>query len=664
MDKLTEMKNLITELNTASDAYYNGKNVLMSDAEFDLKLKHLEELEKELHTVLANSPTVNVGAPVLNSLEKVKHEHKPMLSLAKVHSAEEVVKFAKGEELIAMVKLDGLSVRLIYEDGILKKACTRGDGETGSLITEHAKQFKNIPLKIDRLGTYVIDGEAIITDEDFSAINDSLPKGTEKYKNSRNLASGTLALLDTSIVKERKITFVAWDVIVGSGEKTILKKLREADKLGFDIVPYAYNCNQHAIKLNEKDIDEINTYILNMAKDDGYLCDGVVWKINNVYYGESLGRTEHHFNLGRAWKPSITSYPTKLIDVEWTMGKTGSLCPTIITEPVEIEGTSISKASVHNVSVFKDFEFTKGCTCYLYKANLIIPQCERVENNTGELFEVPSICPICGAPTEIRKDGIAEVLYCTSNSCSGKMLGKLKAFVSKQGMDIDGLSESTLDLLISRGYISCFKDLYHLHEYKTELSGLPRMGVKSVSKLLKSIEHSRKVDLAHFLTSFSIPGVGVSTAKDIAAYCKGYIDNFIFITSNTILEYMCINGIGTTVIDSLDSWWDSNADVVFELLEEVEIIVPEEKTETNTSGIDLSGKSFVITGALNHFENRDKLKELLESLGAKVSSSVSKNTFALICNDKDSNTGKSKKAKDIGVNVWTEDELLEYIKTN
>lgn len=664
MDKLTEMKNLVAELNNASDAYYNGKDVLMSDAEFDLKLKHLEELEKELYTVLANSPTVNVGAPVLNSLEKVKHEYKPMLSLAKVHSAEEIVKFAKGEELIAMVKLDGLSVRLIYEDGILAKACTRGDGEIGSLITEHAKQFKNIPLKIDRLGTYVIDGEAIITDEDFAAINNSLPKGIEKYKNSRNLASGTLALLDTSIVKERKITFVAWDVIVGSGEKTILKKLREADKLGFDIVPYAYNCSQHAIRLNEKDIDEINTFILNMAKDDGYLCDGVVWKLNNVYYGESLGRTEHHFNLGRAWKPSIISYPTKLIDVEWTMGKTGSLCPTIITEPVEIDGTSVSKASVHNVSVFKDFKFTKGCTCYLYKANLIIPQCERVENNIGELIEVPSICPVCGAPTEIKKDGVAEVLYCTSNSCSGKILGKLKAFVSKQGMDIDGLSEATLQLLLDRGFISSFKDIYHLSDYKAKLSSLPKMGSKSVKKLLDAIEDSRRTTLDKFLASLSIPLVGKSTARDIAKYCHGNVDEFTFIMENTSLEFAAINGVGVTAVESIDDWWFENRDMFYELLEELHIEVPEEKTEINTSGANLNSATFCITGKLTHFTNRDALIQSIESHNGKYLSSVSSKLNYLINNDKTSTSGKNKKALENNVKIISESDYLAMIGEN
>lgn len=661
MDKITEMRILVSELNAASDAYYNGKEILMSDAEFDLTLKHLEKLEKELYTVLANSPTVNVGAPVLNTLEKVKHEYKPMLSLAKVHSAEEVVKFANGEELIAMVKLDGLSCRLTYEDGNLVKAETRGDGDTGNLITEHAKQFKNIPLKIDRSGTYVIDGEAIITDEDFAAINDALPKGTEKYKNSRNLASGTLALLDTSIVKERKITFVAWDVIVGSGEKTIVKKLNEAESLGFDIVPYHFHRSQHAIILNEKDIDESNAIILNMAKDEGYLCDGVVWKFNNVYYGESLGKTEHHFNNGCAWKPALTSYPTKLIDVEWTMGKTGALCPTIITEPVEIDGTTVERASVHNVSIFKNFGFTKGCTCYLYKANLIIPQCDYVEDNNGELFEVPTKCPVCGAATEIKKDKDTEVLYCTSDSCKGKLLGKLTSFVGKNGMNIDGLSEATIELLTTKGFIASYRDIYHLKDHKVELSTLPRMAAKSVSKLLKSIEDSRVTTLDKFLTSLSIPLLGKSTCKNIAKACNGSFDNFRMIMDlEAENAFVGIDGFGKEMNTSLTSWWNDNKNMVYELVQELTIEVPEEKEYViSANKVDLNNATFCITGKLVHYANRDALVKEIESFNGKYVSSVSAKTNYLINNDKTSMSSKNKKALEVGCKIISEADFMQ-----
>lgn len=677
MNKIEEMKKLVEELNAASDAYYNGKETLMSDQEFDLKLKHLEEIEKELGVILSNSPTVNVGAPVLNSLEKIKHEYKPMLSLSKVHSAEEVMKFANGEELLAMVKLDGLSCRLTYQDGKLIKAETRGDGETGNLIYEHSKQFKNIPLTINKENTYVIDGEVIITDEDFLAINNALPKETEKFKNSRNLASGTLALLDMNVVKERKLTFVAWDVIVGSSKKTIQKKLDEAERLGFDIVPYIYNMNQHSITLNEQDIDEMNNCVLDMAKEDGYLCDGVVWKFNNVDYGESLGRTEHHFNLGCAWKPAIVSYPTKLLDIEWTMGKTGSLCPTIITEPVEIDGSSVSKASVHNVSIFKDFGFTKGCTCYLYKANLIIPQCEYVEDNDGEPFEVPSACPVCGAPTEIRKDNETEVLYCTNKNCKGLMLGKLNAFVSKQAMDIDGLSEQTLSLLLDRGFISTFKDLYHLSDYKTELSTLPKMGSRSVKKLLDAIEASRNTTLDRLLTSLSIPGIGKSSAKIMMKkfgsmeLFKKYVYYFTDDADNNmdehemasyeyLIDWTTVDGFEQKTHRAIVNYFKENADMVLELLKELSVEVSEEKKESNT-GVNLNNATFCITGKLEHFANRDAMIESITSHNGKYLSGVSTKLNYLVNNDKTSTSGKNKKALDLGIEIISETDYLQMI---
>jgi DNA ligase (NAD+) len=658
MNKIEEMKKLIKILNVASDAYYNGKETLMSDAEFDLKLKHLQELEEEIGVVLSNSPTVNVGAPVLDVLEKVNHEYKPMLSLNKCHSAEEIIKFANGHDLIAMTKLDGLSCRLTYQDGRLVKAETRGNGETGSLITEHAKQFKNIPLSIDKKDTYIIDGEAIITDEDFFDINDSLPEGVEKFKNSRNLASGTLALLDTSIVKDRKISFIAWDVIVGSNGDTIQDKLNEAIDLGFECTPWTCVYKKN---ITSDYINGINNIMFETSKELSYPNDGVVWKVLDVAYGETLGRTEHHFNCGIAYKAKVDSYPTKLLNVEWTMGKTGSLCPTIITEPVEIDGTSVSKASVHNVSIFKDFGFTKGCTCYLYKANLIIPQCEYVEDNNSEPFEVPSVCPICGAPTEIRKDNETEVLYCTNKDCKGLMLGKMSAFVSKQGMNIDGLSEATLDVLLNKGYIETFKDVYHLDAHRNSLEALPGFGKKSVDKLLQSIESSRKTDLAHFLTSLSINLIGKSTAKDISKYCDGSIDKFTLIMENNPFTFSEIDGVGEAATTSLNNWWSENREMFYELLNELDLSVEEEKKEVSSNGVDLTGMTFVVTGSVNHFKNRAELQEKIESLGGKVAGSVSAKTSVLLNNDVNSNSSKNVKAKSLNIPIWSEDDFLKYI---
>lgn len=655
MKEIEEMKKLVETLNKASDAYYNGKETLMSDAEFDLKLKHLEELEKELNVVLSNSPTVNVGAPVLKEIKTINMNARPMLSLAKVHSYKEIIDFSKGKSLVASIKCDGMSTRLVYEDGKLVSANSRGNGFEGSDLTEHIKHFLNVPLTIDKKGIYIVDGESIIKDYDFYKVNERLSE-ENKLKNSRNAVSGTLASLDTSIVDDRRVSFILWDVIEGCNTNNFNVRLHEASELGFEVVPY-----DTLEDITEENVKYKIEVLFEYSKTFGIPNDGVVFRINDINYGDSLGSTTHHFLNAVAYKTANISYPTKLIDVEWTMGKTGSLCPTIITEPVEIDGTSVSKASVHNVSIFKDFGFTKGCTCYLYKANLIIPQCEYVEDNNGEPFEVPSICPICGSPTEIKKDNDTEVLYCTNKNCKGLMLGKLNAFVSKQAMDIDGLSEATLELLMSRGYISTFKDLYHLSDYKTELSTLPKMGGKSVAKLLKSIENSRKTTLDKFLTALSIPGIGKSTARLISQYCMGDINVFTFIMSNTSLEFASIDGIGVIATTSLDNWWTENSEMFYELLEELIIEIPKEKKEIINTSINLSGKIFVITGALNHFENRNQLKELLESLSAKVSSSISAKTFALICNQ-ESNSSKYKKSKELGINIWTEDELLKYIQ--
>lgn len=662
MDNKKEIiKKIINELNAASEAYYNTGNFIMSDIEFDNKIAELKRMEKETGIIMSNSPTVNVGATSLKNLPEVRHEFKPMLSLDKVHSTEEIIKFAHGRDLISMIKLDGLSCRLTYENGDLVKAETRGDGEVGNLITEHAKCFTNIPLHINKEGTYIVDGEAIITAEGLKQINDNLPKGVEKFKNSRNLAAGTLSLLDMSIVKQRNVTFVAWDVITGSDKSTLSQKLEEVELLGFTCTPWIIPPAIHS-----EFIEETNNAIFNAATDFGYPCDGVVWKFNDVEYGESLGRTTHHFNNGCAFKPAAEYFPTKLLDVEWTMGKTGALCPTIVTEPIEIDGTMVNRASVHNCTIFKSFRFTKGCTCWLYKANMIIPQCYAVEDNDTEneddVFKIPDKCPVCGSLTKIVKDKDTEVLYCTSDECPGKLLGKLSAFVSKQAMNVDGLSEATLDLLIKNNVISCFKDLYHLSEHKSFLSTLPKMGPRSVKNLLEAIEKSRNVTLENFITALSIPLIGKSTARDISKYCNGSIDSFVFIMQNTALEFMSIDGFGKKMMDSLLDWWDVNVEMVYELMDELKFLEPKSESDNNVKILD--GWNFVITGKLQEFKNRAALVEKIESFGGKVATSVSKTTTVLINNDKDSNSGKNKKARELNTMIWSEAMFLEYLEMN
>lgn len=664
--KLVKIKELVEQLNKASEAYYNTGNTIMSDKEFDFKLAELEKLERETDTVMCNSPTQRVGAPVLTKLDKATHEFKPMLSLKKVHSAKEIIEFANGKELIAMIKLDGLSVRLTYHYGVLSKAETRGDGITGSDITLHVKHFKNVPLFINnKAETYIVDGEAIITDEDFANINAALPEGTEKFKNSRNLASGTLSLLDTSLVKERHLRFVVWDVIVGSKFTKFEYLLDEAEILGFEVVPFMGHAETIAA------INTSNQMVLERARYSGYPCDGVVWKFNDIAYGESLGRTSHHFCNAVAFKATDDVYETVLRDIEWTMGRTGILTPTAVFYPVDIDGTTVERASLHNISVMKEILGWNDGIMYVgqkievYKANQIIPQVKRSYFNYNDarvVISVPVKCPICGGKTEIKKDNDSEVLICTNPSCKGKLLGKLSHFVSKQAMNIDGLSESTLEKLIAMGWISSFIDIYKLHAYRKEMQMLEGFGSKSVAKLLLSIQNSRTTDLAHFLNALGIPGCGRSTSKDIASYCNGDIGTFLTYMDNGAAEFAKINGIGQTLVESMDTWYKyCGRDIVLELIDYITIESNDNNGNYNVITANLSGKTYVITGSLNHFKSRDGLKDLIESLGGKVSGSVSAKTTALINNDATSNSSKNKKAKDLGVAIITEREFLDSI---
>ena len=658
MDKINQ---LIKELNHASEAYYNTGSTTMSDREFDSKLKELESLEKETGIVMSNSPTQKVGAPVLTKLNKIIHEYRPMLSLEKVHSAEEIIKFANGKELIAMIKLDGLSVRLTYQDGELIKAETRGNGIEGSLITEHVKQFKNVPLSINKKGTYVADGEAIITNKDFEGINAALPEGTEKFKNSRNLASGTLALLDTSLVKERHLRFILWDVIVGDDSKLFAKRIQNARALGFDISPL-FSCFNYA-----DDINDVNISVLNEAKEKGFPCDGVVWKINDIKYGETLGQTSHHFCNAVAWKKRNEEYETILTDIEWDTSKTGLINPVAIFQPVEIEGSTITKATLHNLSYMKDMRIAIGGTITVIKSNEVIPKITSCIADHWD-FNIPTKCPVCGGRTEIRKDNDTEVLVCTNDDCQGKLLGKLSHFVSKNAINIDNMSEATLEFMINKGWIKSFKDLYtvpFIEEIYNEWISIPRFGTRSVDKLRDSIEKSRNTTLERFLYAHSIPLVGKSACKDIAKYCHEDIDIFCDImTRGNKTEFLSIHGFGQTMLDSLNKWMESHWVEFLALKSEFIFEIKSGNTQNknvDTNDVDLSGKTFVITGALNHFDNREQLKNLLEGLGAKVSNNVSVKTFALVCNDKNSNTGKSKKAKDLNVTILEEEDLLKMI---
>lgn len=642
----------VRELNRASDAYYNSGQPIMSDAEFDSKLEELRQWEKETGIVLSNSPTQNVGAIVLDNIKEVTHKT-PMLSLEKCHSVEEIIKFANRHNLVASVKLDGLTIRLTYENGDLILAESRGNGVVGSDVTEHVKQFTNVPLHINKKGTYVIDGEALIKLDDFAEINKN-----GEYKNSRNLAAGTLSSLDTSVVKDRKLSWYAWEVVDGAvNEKSFTYSLLEAEELGLTVVP---NVN---LSLLEMSINDAIEWCTKLAESNCLPQDGVVFKFDNVAYGKSLGNTSHHFRNGIAWKAKNDSVETELLNIEWTMGKTGSLCPTAVFKAVEIEETTVEKASLHNVSVMKQLMNKPwiGQHIGVFKANLIIPQIRWAEQDNDSkktYIHIPDKCPICGHSTKIVKDNDSEVLYCTNEDCKGRLLGKLTHAVSKSSLNIDGLSESTIEKFINLGWLNSIKDIYHLSDHKNEMKALEGFGKRSVEKLLSSIEKSRSVDLEHFLNSLSIPLLGKSASRMIAESVD--YEFGIWMKQMTVggaEHFKYLPGVGNVLIDSLNNYFSEHCSDIWELSKEFVFTTKEKTTLSNTS---LNGKTFVITGSLHKFENRDKAKKVIEDCGGKVTGSVSKNTSFLVCND-DVGSSKSKKAHVLGVPVITEDELITML---
>lgn len=650
----------VNELNKASEAYYNTGQPIMSDAEFDNKLEELRQLEEETGIVLSNSPTHNVGATVLDNIKEVTHKT-PMLSLEKCHSTEEIVKFANNQDLVASVKLDGLTVRLTYKDGDLVLAESRGNGVVGSDVTEHVKQFTNVPLHINKEGTYIIDGEALIKLDDFAEISKN-----GEYKNSRNLAAGTLSSLDTSIVKDRKLSWCAWEVIEGDSDNSFYKRLLNAQNLGFDVVP-CYNITINEFNQLQIHIDNF----INIAGKENLPQDGVVFKFDDVKYGKSLGNTSHHFRNGIAYKVFNDSVETTLRDIEWSSGKTGILTPVAIFDSVDIEGSEISRASLHNISVMNEIlgRSWKGQKIGVYKANMIIPAVRWAEQFDASKFNdlildvsyinIPDKCPICGQPTKIVKENDSEVLCCTNEACKGRLLGKLTCAVSKNALNIDGLSESTIEKFINFGWLNSIQDIYYLAIHENKMKSLEGFGDKSVEKLLSSIEKSRNTNLERFLYSLSIPLLGKSASKMIAEAVDYNFDVFMHQMTMTGAKYFkYIPGVGDVLIKSLDDYFEKNCSNILKLSKE---FVFETKGNYKTNDL-LNGKTFVITGSLNHYSNRNELKEVIESNGGKVSGSISSKTSYLINNDIDSTSSKNKKAKSLGIPIINEEDFANMLK--
>ena len=570
MDKVKRIKELTQKLNQYRDSYYNDSVSEISDHEYDELFDELKQLEEETNIVMANSPTHTVGYEVKSKLEKVKHSH-PMLSLDKTKSVDDLKKFAGDKNCLLMCKMDGLTVLLTYENGELIQAETRGNGEEGEIITHNARVFENIPAHIDYTGHLEVEGEAIITYGDFEIINSKLLEN-EKYKNTRNLVSGSVRQLDSNIAAQRHIKFITWKVPniedKIKSDNSILFRLNYIKDLGFDIVPfYSYtNCSS--------DKENINNMIISLqdrAKYLGYPIDGLVVTYDDISYGESLGTTGHHPKHSLAYKFYDDIYPTRLLDVEFTMGKTSVLTPTAVFEPVEIDGTMVERASLHNISIMKSLGIvSKHQEIGVYKANMIIPQIEYAEKMdcvaVEEVIDIPTICPICGSKAEIIKDNDTEILICTNSACKGKLLGKLSHFVSKNAINIDGLSEQTLQKFIDLGWLNSFKDIYYLSDHKEEMCKLDGFGKKSVNKLLESIEKSRNTTLDRFIYGLCIPLIGRTASKVITKEFNNQAEEFYDIWCHGY-DFTKLGDFGDAMNNSMKVFVRDNYGWIAELIE-------------------------------------------------------------------------------------------------
>ncbi|MCR4793033.1 MAG: NAD-dependent DNA ligase LigA [Lachnospiraceae bacterium] len=651
-DKINRIKELNVILKKASESYYAKDESPLSDREYDALYDELSRLEEETGVILAGSPTQSVGYKAVDFLPKEKHPS-PMLSLGKTKSREELASWLGDHEGMLSWKLDGLTVVLTYENGELFKAVTRGDGETGEVITPNAKVFDNVPLKIPFKGSLVIRGEAVISYTDFEKINASIVNDADKYKNPRNLCSGSVRQLDAQITARRHVRFVAFNLVSADGadEKVLGSangRLSFLESLGFEAV-------QRMMVSSGTVVEAVADYEKRIASYE-IPSDGLVLTYEDVNYGASLGRTAKSPRHSIAFKWADETAETTLREIEWSASRTGLINPVAIFDPVELEGTTVSRASVHNVSIVRELKLGIGDRITVYKANMIIPQIAENLTKSGDLT-IPCKCPVCGADTEIRALNEAESLYCTNEECPAKQIKSFSQFVSREALNIDGLSEMTLEKLVDMGFIREFDDLYHLDRYKEKITNMEGFGEKSYSNLIASIQRSAVTTLPRLLFGLGIPGIGAQNAKVLSAAFDSDISR---IRSAAREELSGIDGIGDVMADAVVKFFedDEHSLILDELLKDLTIEKPAVSSEQN-----LSGLTFVVTGSLNSFENRNALKEEIEKRGGKVAGSVSAKTTALINNDAGSASSKNKTAKSLGVRIMTEEEFINtYLK--
>ena len=644
--QIERMRELSRKLEEASRAYYQQDREIMSNYEYDALYDELQSLEKESGVVLAGSPTVTVGYEALDALPKERHEA-PMLSLGKTKERSELVSFAGTHDVLISWKLDGLTVVLTYKGGILEKAVTRGNGEIGEVITNNARVFENIPLRIAYQGELVLRGEAVITYSEFEKINEEIGDADAKYKNPRNLCSGSVRQLNNEITAKRHVRFYAFSLV--KAEDVEFHNSRETQfewlaSQGFDVVEYRLASAAQV----EKTVDYFADKILHYDIPS----DGLVVTYDDIAYGQSLGRTAKFPRDSIAFKWQDEIRKTKLLEIEWSPSRTGLINPVAIFEPVELEGTTVSRASVHNLSIMKSLKLGIGDTITVYKANMIIPQI--AENLTGsDDVKIPAICPVCGGKTEIRNVNEVQTLYCTNEQCSAKKIKSFTLFVSRDAMNIEGLSEATLEKFIARGFIHSFADIFHLDSVKDEIVELDGFGEKSYANLMQSISQARHTTLPRLIYSLGIPNIGAANAKLLCRHFDYDLERLRNAGQEKIAQ---IEGLGDVIAASVVGYFadENNRKNLDALLGELEIEgIPVSETEQI-----FAGKIFVVTGSVEHFTNRNELKTYIEERGGKVTGSVSKNTDYLINNDVNSASSKNKKARDLEIPILSEEDFL------
>ena len=653
-ENIARIKELTSLLNKYRDKYYNYSESLVSDAEYDKLFDELRGLEAEEHFVLANSPTQTVGYEIVDSLKKVKHDHL-MLSLDKTKSCQDLLNFAENREVALSMKLDGLTMSVKYENGKLVSAETRGNGIEGTDVLNNAKVMKNLPLTIDSKETLVIDGECIILRDDFERINAELSDG-EQYATQRNLASGSLSLLDNKIASQRGLQFWAWSLIEGT-TGSFRRDMSKLQSLGFTIVP----CNYfNGDNVDIWGVEDLTIKLKQVADKKGIPVDGCVITYDDIAYGLSLGNTGHHFRKSLAFKYEDETAGTVLRDIEWAVGKTGVITPTAVFDSVILDNTEVSRASVHNISIIKSLGLRKNCSIKVFKANMIIPQILSCEDDGDADFEIPKTCPCCGKPTttKISESG-AETLWCENPDCPEKNLAKFVQFVSKPAMNIDGLSEATLKRFIDAGYVKKYADLYHLDKYKNEIIEMDGFGEKSYNKLIESIEKSRHVKLENFLNALGIPLIGKTASKTIAKSLDEATWEEFIILFETNFDFTNLEDFGKAMNDSLWDWYRSVDDdgLDYGLVSELNFVVEEKTAITNDF---IGGKVFVVTGAFNTMKRGD-IEKIITDRGGKLSGSVSKKTDYLLTNEANSGSSKAKKAAELGTPIMSEEEFLKRI---